>query len=85
MKSIMSILITFVLFIHTSAQNLTLEQIMKGDEFIGHQPTRFQWSYDGSTIFFNWNPENEPGSSTFYWKKGMAKPEILPAYQKENV
>ncbi|MFZ1560510.1 MAG: S9 family peptidase [Saprospiraceae bacterium] len=85
MKSLISILITFGLFIHTSAQSLTLEQIMKGDEFIGHSPTRFQWSYDGSTIYFNWNPDNEPGSSTYYWKNGMAKPEKLPADQKENV
>jgi len=85
MKSLISILITFGILIHASAQTLTLENIMMGDEFIGHQPSGHQWSLDGSTIYFNWNPENEPGSSTWFWQKGMTKPEKLPLDQKENV
>ena len=64
MKSLTLILVTFSFLIHSSAQTLTLENIMKGDEFIGHQPNNHQWSFDGSTIYFNWNPENEPVSST---------------------
>jgi len=85
MKSLISILVTFGFLTHTSAQNLTLESIMKGDEFIGHQPSGHQWSYDGSTIYFNWNPDNEPGSSTYFWKSGMSKPEKLPTNLKYNV
>ncbi len=60
------------------AQNLKLEDIMKGDAFIGQQPENPRWSPDGQIIYFDWNPKNEPGSSTYYWKKGMSKPELAP-------
>ncbi len=61
------------------SQALVLEDIMKGNEFIGHQPANPQWSYDGSTVYFSWNPKNEPGNSTYFWKKGMINPELLPS------
>ncbi|MBK9257637.1 MAG: S9 family peptidase [Saprospiraceae bacterium] len=57
------------------SQNLKLEEIMKGNEFIGHQPENPRWSFDGSMVLFDWNPENEPGNSTYYWKSGMEQPE----------
>jgi acetyl esterase/lipase len=71
--------ILFSLFIVASLQSqiLSLEEIMKGDDFIGHQPSRMQWSSDGSTIYFDWNPSFENESSRFYWKKGMKSPQPL--------
>lgn len=66
------------LFIQTLfAQTLSLSEIMKGDEFIGHQPENHRWSIDGSTVYFDWNPKNEKGNSTYFWKKGMKSPELL--------
>ncbi len=59
------------------AQSLKLEDIMKGDAFIGNQPENHHWSVDGQKVYFNWNPKNEWGSSTYYWKKGMTKPELV--------
>ncbi len=59
------------------AQSLKLEEIMKGDEFVGQQPENPRWSLDGQKIYFEWNPKNEPGSSTYYWKKGMKSPQIV--------
>lgn len=44
---------------------LSLEEIMKGNEFIGHQPENIRWSVDGTKIYFDWNPANEPGNSLF--------------------
>jgi dipeptidyl aminopeptidase/acylaminoacyl peptidase len=38
---------------------------MKGNEFIGHQPENIRWSADGKTIYFDWNPNNDPGNSTY--------------------
>ena len=67
------------------SQTLKLEDIMKGNEFIGHQPENHQWSNDGSTVYFNWNPKNEPGNSTYFWKKGMTEPEILPIERKNEL
>ena len=65
------------------AQNLQLEQIMKGDEFIGHQPENHRWSIDGSTIYFDWNPNNEVGNSTYYWNTSLKEPQILKDSDKE--
>lgn len=47
---------------------------MKGDAFVGPQPENPRWSVDGQRIYFEWNPKNEPGSSTYFWKKGMKAP-----------
>jgi len=44
---------------------------MKGNEFIGHQPENVQWSIDGKKIYFEWNPENEPGNSTYEFQPGI--------------
>ncbi len=38
---------------------LSLDEIMKGNEFIGHQPENIHWSLDGSKILFDWNNANE--------------------------
>lgn len=65
------------------AQNLQLEQIMKGDEFIGNQPDNHRWSIDGSTIYFDWNPNNEIENSTYYWNSSMKEPQVLKDTHKE--
>jgi len=46
----------------TSLSALKLDEIMKGNEFIGFQPENIRWSIDGKTILFDWNPNNEPGN-----------------------
>lgn len=61
----------------TQAQSLKLEDIMKGDAFIGYQPENPRWSLDGQNVYFDWNPKKEWGSSTYYWKKGMKSPELV--------
>jgi len=69
----------FFLVISTSifSQELQLKDIMKGDGFIGHQPENHRWSIDGSTVYFDWNPNNEKGNKTYFWKSGMKSPEVL--------
>ncbi len=47
--------------------SLELREIMKGDDFIGHQPSNIRWNQDGSKILFNWNPENNPGDLEYYY------------------
>lgn len=59
------------------SQALSLSEIMKGDDFIGHQPDNHRWALDGSVVYFDWNPKNEIGNSTYFWKKGMKSPELL--------
>lgn len=39
---------------------LTIEKIMKGEDFVGYSPTNIQWSDDSKTIYFDWNPNKQP-------------------------
>src|ERR1044072_7718874 len=78
-------LTTFTLSITTlsAQQTFKLEEIMKGDDFIGHSPENYEWSYDGSGIYFDWNPDNEPGNSPYYYRIADGKTEKL-AYSVQN-
>jgi dipeptidyl aminopeptidase/acylaminoacyl peptidase len=71
---------TALFFIFSSlvfSQNLQLEEIMKGNEFIGHQPSNQRWSVDGKTIYFEWNPNNDLGDTTYFWQSGFTEPKLL--------
>ena len=38
---------------------LTIDNIMRGPELFGNQPTASRWSYDGQRIYFQWKQANE--------------------------
>jgi acetyl esterase/lipase len=59
------------------SQNLGLEQIMKGNEFIGNQPENHRWSIDGSKVYFDWNPKSKPGNETYSWNSDMKEPQLI--------
>lgn len=61
------ILFSITIISQTTPNNsaLSLKEIMKGNEFIGHQPEYIRWSVDGQFIFMEWNPENQAGNSTY--------------------
>lgn len=71
------VLAFLLLSITGNSQQLKLEKIMKGESFIGNQPINGRWSLDGKKVYFEWNPKDELGTSTYYWQKGMTKPEIV--------
>lgn len=81
----MSIRITVLVCLFFSvvnhSQQLKLEEIMKGEGFTGVQPVNGRWSLDGQKIYFDWNPKNEIGLSTYYWTSGALKP-ILASLQE---
>ena len=64
---ILVFLIISVLNVHSqiNKSSLDLNEIMKGDEFIGHQPENIRWSDDSQFLFFDWNRHNNAGSSTY--------------------
>ncbi|MCG9793850.1 S9 family peptidase [Flavobacterium algicola] len=70
--------ITLLLLLSFSSlgQKLQLEEIMKGNTFIGEQPFSGSWSLDNKKVFFEWNPNNDFGPSTYYWQQGMSKPQL---------
>lgn len=51
-----------------NSSTLSLKEIMKGNEFIGQQPDYIRWSENGQSIYFEWNPKNEPGNSTHEYR-----------------
>jgi dipeptidyl aminopeptidase/acylaminoacyl peptidase len=71
-----------IVFIITStvffSQELQLEEIMKGNEFIGHQPINHKWAVDSKMIYFDWNPNNNIANETYFWKEGFTQPKLLP-------
>jgi dienelactone hydrolase len=68
-----------ILSFFAQSQSLKLEEIMKGDTFIGEQPFYGRWSLDNKKVYFEWNPSNELGSSTYFWEAGMTKPQLTTA------
>jgi dipeptidyl aminopeptidase/acylaminoacyl peptidase len=75
MKKILLLFICIFCSTFFQAQSLKLEEIMKGNDFIGNLPENERWSLDGSTVYFEWNPTKEWGNSTYYWKKGIKAPQ----------
>ncbi|MEL1255261.1 prolyl oligopeptidase family serine peptidase [Flavobacterium sp. DGU38] len=75
-KNIFILTFSFFAFIG-NCQKLKLEEIMKGESFVGNQPTNGRWSLDGKKVYFEWNPKDELGTSTYFWQKGMLKPEVV--------
>ncbi len=57
---------------------LTLENIMKGEEWTGTWPKDVKWSADGQKVYFTWNPERDLLPSTYSWTRGTGKIEKVP-------
>ncbi|MGB5556187.1 MAG: DPP IV N-terminal domain-containing protein, partial [Flavobacteriaceae bacterium] len=51
-----------------NTSRLTIKEIMQGDDFIGHLPSNVQWSTDGKTIYFDWNPEGVYNDSLYSYQ-----------------
>ncbi|PIE87243.1 MAG: peptidase S9 [Bacteroidetes bacterium] len=64
---------------------LKIEEIMAGNDFIGHQPENIRWSLDGNHILFDWNRYNQSGSSTYsYSIKDKSIDSVTPDFYKTN-
>jgi len=80
MKNFSPILLFVFVHFSVSAQQFKLEEIMKGENFIGHAPVNPQWSADGQQLYFDWNPDNEPGNSLYSWSIAKKTFEIVPLH-----
>lgn len=54
-----------------------LEEIMKGDDFIGHSPENVRWSFDGKAVLFDWNPTNAFGNTAYSYNPEDGTPKAL--------
>lgn len=65
-----------------SLTGLSLEKIMQGDEWIGHQPRNIHWSEDSRTIYFQWNPDNNPSDSLYSYVPKTDRTEKVSPQQR---
>ena len=78
-------LLFFVFFFFQSfgqqkLDKLTVEKIMRDPDWIGTSPSNIQWSNEGKTIYFNWNPEKALADSLYYITLGNKTPvKVTPA------
>lgn len=63
----MRISLVILILIHhvIYAQMPDLKEIMRGNDFIGHQPFNLVWSPDSQTIYFRWQRENNQQAGYF--------------------
>jgi len=52
------LVLAFCLISIFSFSQLDLSEIMKGNDFIGHQPSSIQWSANGKFIYFQWQTDS---------------------------
>ena len=65
--------------------SLTLEDIMKGEEWTGTWPEDVRWSIDGTKVYFTWNPDNDLLSSTYSWSPDDRKIKKLQPEELKNI
>ena len=77
--------ITLSTFSQTTLGKLTVEKIMRDPKWIGTSPSALQWSADGKTLFFNWNPDKATSDSLYYITTGNKLPVKATVVQKQNL
>lgn len=60
-----SLLTTSIIAQKRNISQLSIKEIMQGNDFVGHLPSRLQWSDDSKTLYFNWNTENAISDSLY--------------------
>lgn len=63
-KSLFLALISFSAFGQQLAP-LTVDKIMRDPKWIGVSPSNVFWSEDSKQVYFNWNPDRNPGDSLY--------------------
>jgi len=76
--------ISFQSFSQQKSDKLTVEKIMRDPKWIGTSPSGPSWSNDGSTLYFFWNPNNEPADSLYYITLPNKIPVKATVAQKQN-
>ncbi len=64
------------------AQDLDLENIMTGYHWVGHSPNSVRWSVDGTSILFNWNPQDNESDSLY--RVGVLDHQPRPVSRQER-
>ncbi|MFZ5999917.1 MAG: prolyl oligopeptidase family serine peptidase [Bacteroidota bacterium] len=63
-NTLLLMLVSTVAFCQNLAP-LSVEKIMRDPKWIGVAPSSVNWSDDGKQVYFNWNPDSNPGDSLY--------------------
>ena len=69
---ILSALLIPIISVCQQLVSLNVDKIMRDPKWMGNFPGTPYWSEDGTTLFFNWNPENNPDDSLYSFKPGVS-------------
>lgn len=75
--------LTFSLFAQQKLDKLTVDKIMRDPKWIGSSPSNPQWSADGNTLYFMWNPDKAPADSLYYITRDNKVPVKASVQQKQ--
>ena len=85
-------IVTFLLLFHAinfyrkpNLNKLTVEKIMRDPKWIGSSPSAPQWSADGKTLFFSWNPDKAIADSLYFITTETKTPVKASVSQKQNL
>ena len=69
MKPFSFLLIFLISTLHNvigqNQSQLSIDEIMKGEDFVGYLPTNIEWNDNSQDIYFSWNPDNDTIRSTY--------------------
>src|SRR5688572_4347288 len=75
----------FIMFSQARLDKLTIEKIMRDPKWIGSSPSNPSWSEDGTTLYFQWNPDKAPSDSTYYITTTSKTPVKATVAQKQAI
>lgn len=64
---------------------LSVEKIMKDPKWIGNSPSNIYWDANGTTLYFNWNPDSAPSDSLYYITLKDHEPKKLKAENRNGI
>lgn len=64
---------------------LTIEKIMRGEEFTGYSPANVQWDINGKTIYFQWNPGQQRLPGLYKSDLNGATPVVIPIEEQKKL
>lgn len=83
------LLVLFTYGLHAIAQPslapLTVEKIMRDPRWIGTSPSAPQWSQNGKTLYFNWNPDKNISDSLYFITQQNNTPQKVATAAKKAI
>lgn len=64
---------------------LTVDKIMRDPKWMGSSPSGTQWTNDGQSLYFSWNPDNGPADSLYYITLKDKKPRKASTAETQEI